>query len=155
VPDVRKPKSPLAAWIVDQRKRLGWKSEELAARLDVAESTVRGWESGRSVSAESITRLERAFGVEAPGSHDSTGGDVAGAIREQAASNDRLAEAMQAQAEAFTTLAASIDRASTGVVGTVGGFDELLRGLLVALRAPASEAPASTRSAGPHARAER
>lgn len=78
MPTVRKPKAPLSAWIVEQRKRLGWKSEELAARLDVAESTVRGWESGRSVSADSLARMERAFGVQAPGTNEPGAGDPAG-----------------------------------------------------------------------------
>lgn len=50
-----------------------------------------------------------------------------------------------AQAAAFTALAESIDRAANGVVGTVGNFDQLLRGLLVALGAPASEAPTGAR----------
>jgi hypothetical protein len=52
MPPVRKPKSAVSAWIVEQRNRQdpAWKSEELARRLGVAESTVRGWESGRTIS---------------------------------------------------------------------------------------------------------
>jgi transcriptional regulator with XRE-family HTH domain len=78
---VRKPKTPTAAWIVENRRRLGWKSEELAQRLDVSDSTVRGWESGRSVSADNLDRLEREFGRTAPG-RDEPDGDLATAIRE-------------------------------------------------------------------------
>lgn len=63
-----------------------------------------------------------------------------------AAAIDRQTAAMEAQATAFTRLAESIDRAASGVVGTVSGFDDLLRGLLVALgpqgpAAPADDAP--------------
>lgn len=155
MPIVRKPKTPVAAWIVEQRKALGWKSEELAARLGVSESAVRGWESNRPVSSDNLAALERLYGVVAPGQDESSEGDVAAAIREQAASNDRLAKAMETQAEAFTTLAASIDRAAAGVVGQVGGFGHLLRDLLAAAGATGSEAPDGAQSRGPHAPVER
>jgi len=39
---------------------------DIARLLDVAESTVRGWEAGRSISAEHIAKLETLFGVAAP-----------------------------------------------------------------------------------------
>src|SRR3954452_18382300 len=87
MPPVRKPKSPVSAWIVEQRKRHdpAWKSEELARRLGVAESTVRGWESGRTVSGDNLAALERLFGVESPGARadQAADGDVARAIRDQ------------------------------------------------------------------------
>jgi transcriptional regulator with XRE-family HTH domain len=87
MPPVRKPKSAVSAWIVEQRNRQdpAWKSEELARRLGVAESTVRGWESGRTISDANLIALERLFGVEAPGGRADQpgGGDVAAAIDRQ------------------------------------------------------------------------
>lgn len=62
----RRPKAPLAAWIVEQRKAKALKPADLAARLGVAETTIRGWETGRGVSAENVASLERLFGVAAP-----------------------------------------------------------------------------------------
>jgi transcriptional regulator with XRE-family HTH domain len=65
---VQKPKPPLSAWLIHQRKERGWKPLDVAQRLDVAEVTVRGWESGRSIRADTVGELERLFGVTAPGS---------------------------------------------------------------------------------------
>lgn len=62
---------------------------------------------------------------------------------------DRNSAALEAQAVAFTRLAESIDRAASGVVGTVSGFDDLLRGLLVALGGQAPAAPGDDAPAVP------
>ena len=105
---MRKPKSPVAAWIVEQRKARGWKSEELAQRLDVAESTVRSWESGRGVSPDNIDRLERLFGVEAPGDGQAYGGDVAAAIRDQTARMEAVQREQTAAIREMTGLMAQI-----------------------------------------------
>jgi hypothetical protein len=74
LPAVRRPKPPLAAWLIRKRKEREWKPGDIASRLDVAEVTVRGWESGRNIRAESIESLERLFGEEAPGRGDAEGG---------------------------------------------------------------------------------
>jgi transcriptional regulator with XRE-family HTH domain len=91
---VRNPKTPLGAWIVEQRKARDWKSEELARQLGVADSTVRSWESGRAISADNLARLERLLGVQAPVSEG--GGDAATLL---AAFRDALLEQTRALAE--------------------------------------------------------
>lgn len=94
---MRKPKAPLAAWIVAQRKAQipPWKAEELAARLGLSDSTVRGWESGRSVSPDNLDALERLFGLQAPGRDQQSGDALVGAIGELVAEL-RAARAEQA-----------------------------------------------------------
>lgn len=62
----RRTRPALAAWIVEQRKARGWTPDDVALRAGVATTTVRGWETGRSVSDANLTALEEAFGVEAP-----------------------------------------------------------------------------------------
>ena len=69
MPAVTKPE--LARWIASERKRHGWKAEELAARLtgagyEVAVTTIRTWEAGRRPSADNLADLERLFGTTAP-----------------------------------------------------------------------------------------
>lgn len=98
----RKPKSALSLWIVEQREAQptedgkGWTSGQLADKLGVSDSTVRGWEAGRSVSSDNLAQLERLFGVEAPGRDEPNDGQalVAAAIRDQ---TDRMEAAIQAQ----------------------------------------------------------
>lgn len=97
MPPVRKPKSPVSAWIVEQRTRQEWKSEELARRLSVSDSTVRGWEAGRSVSDPNLRAMERLFGVQAPGTKETGQADVVGLV-------DMLTRALQLQAEALTEI---------------------------------------------------
>lgn len=112
---VRKPKPPVSAWIVEQRNRLGWKSEELARRLGVADPTVRGWEAGRSPGGSNLVALERLFGVEAPGrGQTATGdlGDVAAA----------LLQVVQAQQETNKLLSGRLD-----------ALEELVRALVAPL----------------------
>jgi transcriptional regulator with XRE-family HTH domain len=83
---VRNPKTPLGAWIVEQRKARDWKSEELARQLGVADSTVRSWEARRTaeeergVIAEILARLEARLelGTE-PASNGA--GDAGSALR--------------------------------------------------------------------------
>lgn len=78
----RRPKPPQNAWLIEQRKRRGWKPEDVATRLDVAVPTVRGWESGRGIGPDSVMRLEAIFGSAAPGHEVKEDSDLAGAIRE-------------------------------------------------------------------------
>lgn len=142
----RLDKPPFSAWLVAERNRRKWKAEEVARRLrelgyPAEDSTYRTWEATRRPNDDTVAALERLFGTASPAEDAPGSGDVAAAIRAQAASNDRMAIALERQAAAFTTLAASIDRAADGVTGRVAGFDELLRGLLVALGGPALAAP--------------
>jgi transcriptional regulator with XRE-family HTH domain len=78
MPAVRKPKSALSAWVVEQRNRQdpAWKSEELARRLGVAESTVRGWESGRTISPANLVALEGVPGFALNGIADTLGATI-------------------------------------------------------------------------------
>lgn len=92
-----RPRTPLAAWIREQRQAREWKSEEVARRLGVAESTVRSWESGRTISDDNLDALERLFGQEAPG-HEASAPDVgalAVAIEAQTAAITDLVEALR------------------------------------------------------------
>jgi hypothetical protein len=87
---VAKPKPPISAWIVAQRKLRDpeWKPRELAARLRdrgirAEEGTVRTWEAGRKPSDDAIAEMERLFGAPAP--RDQGPGDLAdlvAAVRE-------------------------------------------------------------------------
>lgn len=77
----RRPKPPISAWIVRERKRLGLKPPDLAARLTamglpVADGTPRTWEAGRSPSPENIEGLERIFGTVAPNTETSGNGST-------------------------------------------------------------------------------
>src|SRR5688500_6031728 len=69
------PKAPVKAWIVAQREAKGWEAWDLAEKLGVSYSTVRGWEaaSGGKPNARNIQRLETLFGITAPGSPDALG----------------------------------------------------------------------------------
>src|SRR3990167_7869020 len=67
------PKPALAAWIVNERERMGWKLEELSRRLidlgcQAAPNTVRLWEAprGRPPKPSTIAVMERLFSSEAP-----------------------------------------------------------------------------------------
>lgn len=107
---MQKPKPPLSAWLIRQRKERGWKPADVAMRLDVAEVTVRGWESGRSMRADTVGELEKLFGVKAPGSEvaatsASDLGAVLEALRLQVELNGQLmarVEQGQAEREAMT-----------------------------------------------------
>ena len=97
---MRKPKTPLAAWIIEHRKAQdpvategqGWKTGELARRLGVGDSTVRGWESGRNVGEENLDALERLFRLQAPGRDAATPDQAAliAAVNRQAAATEAL-----------------------------------------------------------------
>lgn len=150
-----RPKSPIKAWIVEQRKAHGWKSDELAQRLDVSESTVRGWEaaSGGQPKAENIDALERVFGVTFSG-RDEPPGDQAAivaavreqteAIREQTAMIERNVASINRNANAteqlVIALAARLDQAD---VERQAGLDDLVAALAVAFgpRATGEGAP--------------
>lgn len=85
----RRYKPPIPQWIIDERKRLGWKPAEVSERLkalgyEAEESTVQVWESGRNPSAENIEGLERIFGSPAPREAQGAG-DMAALIAAQTA----------------------------------------------------------------------
>lgn len=105
---MRKPKPPVNAWLIAQRKARGWKPADVARYVDVAEPTVRGWESGRSIRDDMIDRLERTFGTTAPRemSFDGPFLDL-GPLLERL---DRQAAAIEAQAAAINRLAAVLGR---------------------------------------------
>jgi ribosome-binding protein aMBF1 (putative translation factor) len=100
----RKAKPPVSAWIVTERKRLGWKVDDVSRRLlelgyDAQPSTVQVWEAGRSPRAETIEALERLFGSMAPRDQP-TIGDLSGlveAITQQTAAISALADALKPQ----------------------------------------------------------
>lgn len=86
---VRGVGNPIGDWIKAERKRHGWKVEELSRRLVDAGyegevNTVRVWESpkGRQPKADTITALERLFGASAPRESETTNADLASAVRE-------------------------------------------------------------------------
>jgi transcriptional regulator with XRE-family HTH domain len=94
----RRPKPEASRWLIDQRKRRGWKPEDLADRLDIAVATVRGWESGRGIGPESLMRLEALFGVQSPTAEPAQGDLAAAVIRAaeiQAAATDRQTAVLQ------------------------------------------------------------
>lgn len=93
-------KPALAAWIVSNRKRLGWKLETLAAKLreagyEAADTTVRTWEAGRRPQPDTIVALERLFDSTAP-SADETAPDLIVALQEQTAAMRELTAAISA-----------------------------------------------------------
>jgi transcriptional regulator with XRE-family HTH domain len=73
----------VSLWLIDNRKRLGHKPADVAARVGVSETTVRGWEAGRSIGASSVAALEGYFGVEAPREREPVNlDDLVAAMRE-------------------------------------------------------------------------
>lgn len=104
--------NPVSEWIKAERKRRGWKVEELSRRLIDAGypaeiNTVRVWEarSGRPPKADTISGLERLFGSQAP--------------RERESETDlsALVAALDRQTAAITALADEIraDRSRQGI----------------------------------------
>lgn len=119
--------------------------------IRIAQSVYAEWESGRRVPSEAnLARLQAFYGTSPMAVGETS--DVAAAITRQAAAIEDQAAALRAQAEAFTLLAASIDRAATSVTDRVSGFDDLLRGLLVALGGQASPTPVEARDERPAGR---
>lgn len=104
------PKPPISLWIASERKRHGMKPRDLSERLtsmgyDAAEGTVRVWEAGRVPRAETIDGLERLFGSTAPRTEEA--GDLASAIRAQAAAISDLAQAIREDRERISPEALS------------------------------------------------
>jgi transcriptional regulator with XRE-family HTH domain len=100
---MQKFKPPVSQWNVDERKRHGWKVDELSRRLldmgyEAQPSTVQVWEAGRSPKADTIEALERLFGSAAPRGAELSG-DLADAIREQAAAIRDLVTAIREDRE--------------------------------------------------------
>ena len=123
----RRPKPAQNAWLIEQRKRRGWKPEDVADRLDVSVATVRGWESGRGIGPDSMTRLEALFGVAAPGHEQPTSDaamlELADAIRDLV-EELRLSRAgqVEATAVAFQALGA-LGAGVRGPAGTQNGSE--------------------------------
>jgi transcriptional regulator with XRE-family HTH domain len=96
---VAQPKSPLKRWIVEQREAKGWEAWDLAEKLGVTYSTVRGWEaaSGGNPAPKNIEVMERLFGVTSPiTSGAAANGDaVAAAIERQTAALDRQTDMLE------------------------------------------------------------
>lgn len=63
---MRRPKPATSVWLIEERNKAKMKPLDVAEAIDVAESTVRGWEAGRSIKSDNRRALERLFGVEAP-----------------------------------------------------------------------------------------
>ena len=86
----RKPKPPLAEWLVSRRKAKGLTTADVARVVDRSEATIRGWEAGRPPRADdpSIVVLERYYGAEAPS--DTAPDDLVAAINRQAAALEAL-----------------------------------------------------------------
>jgi transcriptional regulator with XRE-family HTH domain len=106
---IRAVKPLLAQWIVDQRKAARLETWDIAGRLGVSDSTVRGWEAGRRPKADNLRELERLFGQPAPGSapRDELGGLAAAlselAVELRATREDR--RAVEARLRALETAA--------------------------------------------------
>jgi transcriptional regulator with XRE-family HTH domain len=80
-------KPPVSLWIAAERKRHGWKVEELSRRLREAGypaevSTVRVWEAGRSPAPDTLGALETLFGAPAPRDEPADQSDLVSVIRE-------------------------------------------------------------------------
>lgn len=68
---MQKHKPPISAWIASERKRHGWKVDELSRRLtdagyEAQPPTIQVWEAGRKPRDETVSALERLFGSAAP-----------------------------------------------------------------------------------------
>jgi len=116
VPDVVHQRPALSTWIIDNRKRLGWKVEGLGARLraagfEAADTTVRTWEAGRRPSADTIRGLERLFDASAPLADDQT--DLVAAL-------DRQTVALTALVERVDLMLAAHSTASVELMRTIG-----------------------------------
>jgi len=99
----RRAKPPMAAWIVERRKAADLKPADIAQRLGVSEPTVRGWETGRGVSADNVAALERLFGVAAPD-------------QPEPADMSALVAALDRQATAINELVARLDGLSSQAI---------------------------------------
>lgn len=141
VRDVQKPKPPQSAWLIRHRKERGWKPADVAQRLDVAEVTVRGWESGRSIRADTLAQMERLFGEEAPG-HETTAPEGTVALIQA------MTRAMEAQADAFNAMAEQIQAAVALSMGEREGLLSAISDLrreLEAVRSSASSGAGNAR----------
>lgn len=120
---MKKSKPPVSLWIAAERKRHGWKTGDLALRLqtagyEAAETTVRTWEAGRSPRPETVTGLERLFGSQAPVEREVEVGSIVGVLKEIVA---ELARIREAQEETAMTLGYVVGVAERLVPGGLSG----------------------------------
>lgn len=106
-------KPAVTLWLIAERKRLGWKPEELSRRLKDAGyqaevSTVRVWESGRTPAAETVEGLEKLFGSTAPRETEQ-GYDMPALF----AKMDRQTDAIESVANALLELITRMDGAQS------------------------------------------
>lgn len=103
-------KPPVSAWIVSERKRLGWKVGDLSSALkaagyDAEPSTIGVWEAGRKPRGETIEGLERIFGSSAPREQPESM-DLSTLF----AKMDRQTDAIESVAHALLELVTRLDR---------------------------------------------
>lgn len=127
------PKHPVSLWLIAERKRHGWKAEEVARRLRDAgiqaeETTYRVWEAGRKPKDDAIRAMETLFGSKAPGDPTASGQpDLTRLIDSQA----RLTAAIEAQTAAITRLA---DQMATAQAEGPEWADAVVRAVLAGLQ---------------------
>jgi DNA-binding XRE family transcriptional regulator len=106
----RKPKSPLALWLAEQRKAHGETPEDVARVVDRSPATIRAWEAGRPPRGAdaSIVVLERHWGSVAPKTE--LPADLATALMEQARVIQAQVDAIDRQSEAIDRQTAVLER---------------------------------------------
>lgn len=137
---MQRPKPPVSIWIAAERKRHGWKVEELSRRLIDAGypaevSTVRVWEAGRTPAAATTTALERLFGSAAPVGQP-LGQELnpasVEAIKALTAAAQAQADAMQAIAEEMRLARAADQARAEGLAVALGDLASTLERLRLA-----------------------
>jgi transcriptional regulator with XRE-family HTH domain len=109
-------KPPIAAWIVRERRRLGLKPADIAARLTamglpVTDATVKVWESNanRRPSPDNLDGLARIFGSQPP--------DLTSPPSDLAAAISSLTDELRAWREEDRVRIAALERAVEGLLG--------------------------------------
>lgn len=135
-------KTPFGLWLTAERKRHGWKAEDVAAKLralgfQAEDSTYRTWEAGRRPKRSTVEALERLFDSPAPSRAPADQSDVAAAVREQTEVMRELVEELRASRSEAPTwvepLVAALGAALTG------------RGIAASAELEASGAPLRSR----------
>lgn len=140
------PKHPVSLWLIDERKRHGWKAEEVARRLRDAgvqaeDGTYRVWEAGRKPKDDAIRAMETLFGTTAPKDEPTGAPDLTALLDSQA----RLTAAIVAQTAAITRLAAQLERSQEEGPEWA---DAVVRAVLAGLQLGAASGSSSPRPEG-------